>query len=105
MAVARQCPQQIRNTQNWNNWEVFSSALSMQQLRPATIKELLGELFSVRSVSRCYKQDKSSLVGIPHVEARSNTSTVALRVVGGDENGGLESETVKYGHESHGAWT
>jgi hypothetical protein len=31
------------------------------------------------------------------VEAGSNTSTVALRVVGGDENGSLESETVKYG--------
>jgi hypothetical protein len=29
--------------------------------------------------------------------AGSNTSTVALRVVGGDEKGSLESETVKYG--------
>jgi hypothetical protein len=36
------------------------------------------------------------------MEAGSNTSTVALRVVGGDEKGNLESETVKYGHESHG---
>jgi hypothetical protein len=35
------------------------------------------------------------------VEAGSNTSTVALRVVGGDGKGSLESETVKYGHESH----
>jgi hypothetical protein len=33
------------------------------------------------------------------VEAGSNTSTVTLRVVGGDENGSLKSETVKYGHE------
>jgi hypothetical protein len=32
------------------------------------------------------------------VEAGSNTSTVALRVVGGDEKGGLEYETVKYVH-------
>jgi hypothetical protein len=31
----------------------------------------------------------------------SNTSTVAVRVVGGDEKGTLESETVKYGHKSH----
>jgi hypothetical protein len=31
------------------------------------------------------------------VEAGSNTSTVALRVVGADEEGNLESETVKYG--------
>jgi hypothetical protein len=33
------------------------------------------------------------------VEARSNTSTVALRV--GDEKRSLESETIKYGHEYH----
>jgi hypothetical protein len=36
------------------------------------------------------------------VEAGSNTSTVALRVGGGEEKGNLESERVKYGHESHG---
>jgi hypothetical protein len=29
-------------------------------------------------------------------------STVALRVVGGDKKGSLESGTVKYGRESHG---
>jgi hypothetical protein len=39
------------------------------------------------------------------VEAGSNTSTVALRVAGGDEKGSIESETVKYGHESHGTRT
>jgi hypothetical protein len=39
------------------------------------------------------------------VEVGSNTSTIALRVVGGDEKGSLESETVKYGHESHGTRT
>jgi hypothetical protein len=33
------------------------------------------------------------------VEAGSNTSTVTLRVLGGDEKGSLKSETVKYGHE------
>jgi hypothetical protein len=33
------------------------------------------------------------------VEAGSNTSTVALRVVEGDEKGSLESESVKYGRE------
>jgi hypothetical protein len=31
----------------------------------------------------------------------STTSTVALRIAGGDEKGRLESETVKYDHESH----
>jgi hypothetical protein len=45
----------------------------------------------------------TSLVSEPRVEAGSNTSTVALRVVGGDEKGSLESETVKYVHEYH--WT
>jgi hypothetical protein len=39
------------------------------------------------------------------VEVGSNISTVALRVVRGDEKGSLESETVKYGHESHGTRT
>jgi hypothetical protein len=39
------------------------------------------------------------------VEAGSNTSTVTQRFVGGDEKGSLESETVKYGHESYGTRT
>jgi hypothetical protein len=30
---------------------------------------------------------------------------MTLRVVGGDEKGSLESETVKYGYECHGART
>jgi hypothetical protein len=42
---------------------------------------------------------------LPRVEAGSNTSTIALRVVGDDEKGSHESETVKYGHESHGTQT
>jgi hypothetical protein len=41
----------------------------------------------------------------PCVEAGSNTSTVTLRVVGGDEKGSLKSETVKYGYESKGTRT
>jgi hypothetical protein len=39
------------------------------------------------------------------VEAGSNTSTVTLRVVGGDEKGNLKSETAKYGRESQGTRT
>jgi hypothetical protein len=34
--------------------------------------------------------------GETRVEVGSNTSTVTLRVVGGDEKGSLKSETVKY---------
>jgi hypothetical protein len=39
------------------------------------------------------------IFGVVRVEAGSNTSTVTLRVVGGDEKGSLKSETIKYGHE------
>jgi hypothetical protein len=39
------------------------------------------------------------------VEAGWNSSTVTLRVVGGNEKGSLRSETVKYGHESQGTRT
>jgi hypothetical protein len=40
------------------------------------------------------------LVKFTRVEAGSNTSSVTLRVVGGDEKGSLKSETVKYGQGS-----
>jgi hypothetical protein len=50
-------------------------------------------------------QDSGSEWWVTHVEAGSNTSTVTLWVVGGDEKGSLESETVKYGHESYGTRT
>jgi hypothetical protein len=36
------------------------------------------------------------------VEAGSNTSTMTLRVIGGDEKGSLKTESVKYGRESEG---
>jgi hypothetical protein len=55
----------------------------------------------------CYLQIDSyighvtTLKTISRVEAGSNTPTVALRVVRGDEKGSLESEIVKYGHEPH----
>jgi hypothetical protein len=42
---------------------------------------------------------------LTHVVEGSNTSTVALRVVGGDEKESLKSERVKYGHESQGTRT
>jgi hypothetical protein len=48
---------------------------------------------------------RNKLRGDSHVEAGSNTSTVALRVVGGDGQGSLESDIVKYDHESHGTRT
>jgi hypothetical protein len=56
--------------------------------------------FSVRSARRLY--NATLVTVLTHVEAGSNTFTVTLRVVEGDEKGSLKSETVKYGHESQG---
>jgi hypothetical protein len=56
-----------------------------------TVGVLLETVFSIRSIQNCYKCD--------------DTSIVALRAVGGDENGSLESETVKCGRESQGTRT
>jgi hypothetical protein len=70
-----------------------------------TIEELLEAVFSMQSMMKLYKedqQDSKNVRGESRVEAGSNTSTVALRVVGGDEKGSLKSETVKYGRDSHG---
>jgi hypothetical protein len=57
----------------------------------------------MQSVSRLYREVHRGIkeTADSRVEAGSNTSTVTLRVVEGDEKGSLESETVKYGHESH----
>jgi hypothetical protein len=60
----------------------------------ATIGVLLETVFFNWSVPKDYKEGSGS-----------NTSTVTLRVVGGDKKGSLESETVKYGRESHGTRT
>jgi hypothetical protein len=45
---------------------------------------------------RCYA---IRFLRVSRVEAGSNTSTVTLRVAGGDEKGSLKSERVKYGRE------
>jgi hypothetical protein len=51
----------------------------------------MQKVFSVGFVPRLYSEYE------PSVEARSNTSTVTLGVVGRDEMGSLKSETEKYG--------
>jgi hypothetical protein len=63
----------------------------------ATIEGLLETAFSVRSMPRCYNRD--------NFRSQSVESRVTLRVVGGDENGSLKSETVKDGHKSQGTRT
>jgi hypothetical protein len=60
----------------------------------------------MRPVPRYYKQSKLARRRKPNrVEAGLNTSTVTLRVVGGDEMGSLKSDTVKYGRKSQGTRT
>jgi hypothetical protein len=58
-------------------------------------------VFSVGSAPRLYNEDRRPAEKWgredTHVEAGSNTSTVTLRVVGGDKKGSLKSERVKYG--------
>jgi hypothetical protein len=46
-----------------------------------------GKVRSLRLVQRCFKQDSWSDELVSRVEAGWNTSTVALRVIGGDEKG------------------
>jgi hypothetical protein len=74
--------------------------------KKATIDVLLisnngnGVFYWVRpeAISRGYQ----ALFYKPSVAAGSNTSTVTLRVVGGDEKGSFKCETVKYGRKSQG---
>jgi hypothetical protein len=57
------------------------------------------------SVPRLHNKIPSGDPVLTRVEAASNTSTVTLRVVGGDKKGSLKSETVKYGRKSQGTRT
>jgi hypothetical protein len=70
-----------------------------------TTDEPFKGMFCFRSAPRCKREFIRQFSPVSRVEAGSNTSTVTLRVVGGDEKGRLASETVKYGHESHGTRT
>jgi hypothetical protein len=59
--------------------------------------------YAVRAEGLYWRQ--LELLRQTRVEAGSNTSTVTLRVVGGDEKGTLKSETVKYSRKSLGTTT
>jgi hypothetical protein len=59
-------------------------------------------MFTIESAKVSHK---SREVPHSHVEAGLNISTVTLRVVGGDEEGSLKSETIKYGYGSKGTRT
>jgi hypothetical protein len=62
-------------------------------------------VFPVRYELNSYMLFRRNAVCKFRVEAGSNNSTISLRVIGDDKNGSLESETVKYGRESHGIRT
>jgi hypothetical protein len=63
-------------------------------------------VFSVGSMQMSYLKDKRCHeFRETRMEAGSNTSTVTLRVVEGDEIGSLKYETVKYGRKSQGTRT
>jgi hypothetical protein len=67
------------------------------------IHSLTTDVFSVMSSdARLYNEKPTIIDSSTRVEAGSNTSTVTLRVVRGDEKGRLKSETVKYGPEYQG---
>jgi hypothetical protein len=69
------------------------------------MEEHLEVVSSMRSVPKVHKGTPEHRTVDTRVEAGLNTSTVTLRVIGGDEMGSLKSETVKYGRESKGAQT
>jgi hypothetical protein len=62
-------------------------------------------VFSMRSAPRLHKESILRCDLDTRVEAGLNTTTVTLRVVGGDEKGSLKSEAVKYGRECQGTRT
>jgi hypothetical protein len=64
-----------------------------------------NELFDAVCSSQYAKRLLQGSNGLTHVEAGSNTATVTLRVVGGDEKGSLKCETVKYGLKFEGTRT
>jgi hypothetical protein len=65
---------------------------------------IYGPLFLDRKFQKKIKSNESLEI-ITRVEAGSNTSTMTLRVVGGDEKRSLKCETVKYGLKSQGTRT
>jgi hypothetical protein len=83
--------------------QCHSKHVSVATDTDATAKDVV---FSLQSTWSLYKEDQlNNSVKMTRVEAGSNTSTVTLRVIGGDEKGSLNSETVKYGHETKGTQT
>jgi hypothetical protein len=84
---------------------LLSNNFSLLCLSDVTLSVLTSVRPIVLVLGRCSKEYVYEYTIKSHVEAGSNTSTIALRVVGDDEKGSLESTTLKCGHESHGTRT
>jgi hypothetical protein len=68
------------------------------RLRRTWLRPYPESTYRLKQVSQLAIKGGCSMGRVPaesRVEAGSNTSTVTLRVVGGDEKGSLNSETVK----------
>jgi hypothetical protein len=77
------------------------SAISKKWLGNTSLKQqLFKKMFSIRSVKVVIKK----IIGRGW-RPGSNTSTMTLRVVGGDEKRSLKCETVKYGRKPQGTRT
>jgi hypothetical protein len=90
------CPRRdIPDATTGTTWDVFSAVGDSQQWNwvfcAVGAEAINSTLVIFQTVTR--------------VEAGSNTSTMTLRVVGGDEKGSLKTETVKYGRGIQGTRT
>jgi hypothetical protein len=80
-------------------WPWISRGSALRRTRSLTLSHLKLIIIRLFHCNICTRYIMWRVV------AGSSTSTVALRFVGSDENWSLESETIKYGHESHGTRT
>jgi hypothetical protein len=106
-----------------NNPLLDNGSINISEVTPSTVERL--PLLGTFPSQRIGTQDRRTVRGghlcsvrpevvkgghiidssVPRVEAGSNTSTVTMRVVGGDERGSLKFETVKYGLKFQGTRT
>jgi hypothetical protein len=72
--------------ENWNSPFLDNGSLSTfpRKRIDAVTDELFEIMVSIRFASKLQKESSVQFKRVPRVEAGSNTSTVTLRVVGGD---------------------
>jgi hypothetical protein len=85
-------------------WAVLQCALRDASLGQSAVRTVSYSIRTKMVVLHCVLWVTSSR-SVQRDCKENNTTTVTLRVVGGDGEGSLKSETVKYGHKSQGTWT